>query len=491
MQTFDITQSKEQKALQNKRILIVDADVKSRNVLALILRKLGATVEELSNGKDAYEFLQETTYRKKDEIALMLMGISMPQMSGINLLRMIRDHNLLKELPVFVMHSAHEDRELHECRCLGVTADIAKPVNIAEAVSTIAEKISKLKKLKKNKKETTPTLTKWINYSDSGFPIEYQNIATRDSYPLRASFYRCPFCDMTFTAPKLKEKSLDPDLSDQLAIGLYSAGTAEYEHVVPLLIDVICCPDCLWAADREGFLRIWNRDNAKLHEIEKVPSNRWEYPIFSITPKLRNEFTLFKRKRLDYVQKIKDLGEALFTISKVDRKFPRSFSDTQISIDLALYCNEFVMKNSNQSNHSILCHKGAEYYFKKQYISGMMLERLRKQDDKKTLFASRLNSIIKSMELLLKVVDTELPNLQRRCLFLRQKFFLANMLSNILRHPDQKLRIIEHKEDALQRLNQLLANAENMNNNIEAAIINKQLEPIINHLNLNNFNLPS
>lgn len=489
MQSYNINPSKEQTTLQDKRILIVDADIQSRNILSLVLRKLGVTVEELSNGKEAYELIQDKTYRKKDEINLMIMGISMPQMDGINLLRMIRDHNLLKELPVFVLHTSTEDKELHECRCLGISGNIAKPVNVVDAISSITSTFAKLQKAKKDEAITQTVNTS--EYTDTGFPVEFQNIPTRASYPLLTSFYRCPFCDQIFTAPRLKDKSLDPDPSDQLQLGLYSPGTADYEHVVPMLIDIICCPNCLWTADREGHMRIRNRDSAKLHEIEKIPRARWEFPSFNLSPKVKNDFTLFLRKRLEYVHKTHDLGEALFSISRIDRKFPRSFIDAQISLDLALFCNDFVMKNSDTRTRSILRYKGAEYYMKKQHIASMMLERVRNKEDKKSLFASRIDSIIKAMELMLRVDDKDLPSFQQRCRYLRQKYFIAHMLSNILRNPDQKLRVIQHRDNSLQALNEMLANTIAAKNTIEARIINKELDIIVNHLNMLNMNFPS
>ena len=94
------------------------------------------------------------------------------------------------------------------------------------------------------------------------------------------------------------------------------------------------------------------------------------------------------------------------------------------------------------------------------------------------------------MELLLRVDEIDLPTIQHRCKYLRQKYFLAHMLSNILREPDQKLRIIQHKDNALASLNELLANSIASKNNIEARIINKELDVIVNHINLAKLNFP-
>ena len=128
---------------------------------------------------------------------------------------------------------------------------------------------------------------------------------------------------------------------------------------------------------------------------------------------------------------------------------------------------------------------------KKQHISGMMLERVRKKEDKKSLFASRIDSIIKAMEFMLRVDDTDLPSFRQRCRYFRQKYFIAHMLSNILRNPDQKLRVIQHRDNALQVLNEMLANAIAEKNTIEARMINKELDIIVNHLNMLNMNFPN
>ncbi len=493
MQNLNIPSNKERNVIKNKRIVIADADTQSRNLLSLVLRKLGASVEEYNNGKDTYEILQDNTYRKKEDISLLLMGIQMPQMNGINLLRLIRDHTLISELPVYVLYNANEDRELHECSCLGISGNIAKPINVVEAVNSISNTLYKLElKKKQDEPEDKPADTIKLKgeYTELGFPIEFQNIPSRENYPLTTSFYRCPFCEQTLSAPRLKDNSLIPDESDQLLIGLYTTGKTDYEQVNPILIEIISCPNCLWTADREGFMRIWNRDNARINDIIKIPKIRWQFPVFTLTPKLKSDFNLFLRKRMEYMHKVNNLGEGLFTISKVDRKFPRSFQDCLISIDLAIYCNEFILSNSEGKTHSIIAYKAARYQMQKQYIINMLLERTRDKKIKKELLTSRIATIIKAMDLLLTVNNPDLPSINDRCNFYRQKYFLAHMLTNILKNTEQKIRIIKHKDESLHSLNEMLADAVASKNNIEANIINQQLNPIVTHLNLTKINFP-
>ena len=487
LHNFNTTPSKEQNAIQNKRILIVDSDMKSRHLLSIVLKKLGATVDEANTGVEAFELLQKNAYGKASQIEIVIMGIDMPQMNGINLLRLVRDHNLLKNISVFVMSHPHEERSLHECRVLGITDNLKKPLKVADAISKIVRDINKRKKTI----EKTPSnrVEYKGEYSDKGFPIEFQNIPKRDTYPLITSFYKCPFCNTTFTAPKVKDKSLQPDPEDNLQIGLYLNNTGEYENIIPVLIDTISCPECLWTADRDGFLKIWNRDNAKFYEIENIPRERWEYPAYSFTPHLIADFRLFERKRIEMAHKAADIGEALFTISRTDRKIPRSFADAQISLNLALYCMDYMIAHSHIAARSALRHKCAEYYIKKQYIYNLMLERLVKNKNKKELIAYRLDAIIKGMELMLKVKSSELPTLQTECLFLRQKFFLSNMLSNILQKKEQKARVLAHKEVACNHLQKKFEDAEKNQNTIELNIIAEHFDPVINYLSKTDFNL--
>lgn len=111
------------------KILIVDDFSTMRKILTNILKKLGFTnVSEAVNGKTALEKLQNGKFD------LVFCDWNMPGMLGIDLLKIIRSDNELKDLPfVMVTAEAMKDNIIQAVKA-GVTSYIEKPFS-AETVS--------------------------------------------------------------------------------------------------------------------------------------------------------------------------------------------------------------------------------------------------------------------------------------------------------------------------------------------------------------------
>jgi CheY-like chemotaxis protein len=87
-----------------KMILIVDDDTQSRRVLEKLLRFAGHESESASGGVEALAMLR---HRKP---ALMILDVHMPEMDGLTVLRTIKEHDGLKDIPVLMCSadSTHE-----------------------------------------------------------------------------------------------------------------------------------------------------------------------------------------------------------------------------------------------------------------------------------------------------------------------------------------------------------------------------------------------
>lgn len=117
-----------------RRVLLVEDDP---NDVALTLRTLSKhglanEVDVVSDGEQALDYL----YRRgpcagRPEIApvVVLLDIKLPKVSGIEVLRQIKGDPKLSYLPVVMLTSSAEDRDLRECYRLGVNAYVVKPVN--------------------------------------------------------------------------------------------------------------------------------------------------------------------------------------------------------------------------------------------------------------------------------------------------------------------------------------------------------------------------
>lgn len=71
---------------------------------------------------------------------LVLLDINMPRLSGLEVLKLMRDHETLRRLPVVILTSSKEEEDRMKSYDLGANAYIVKPVgfdNFSDAVRTI------------------------------------------------------------------------------------------------------------------------------------------------------------------------------------------------------------------------------------------------------------------------------------------------------------------------------------------------------------------
>ena len=70
---------------------------------------------------------------------VVLLDLRLPKVDGIEVLRKLKSHETTREIPVAVLTSSKEDRDLKECYRLGVNSYIAKPVEFDQFADTIAK----------------------------------------------------------------------------------------------------------------------------------------------------------------------------------------------------------------------------------------------------------------------------------------------------------------------------------------------------------------
>jgi two-component system chemotaxis response regulator CheY len=119
-----------------KTILVVDDSRIMRNIVknTFSLLKIPCQFLEASNGKEALQMLMN---HKTD---LILLDWNMPQLSGIDFLKMVRATEEYKKLPIIMITSEAARYNVIEALKLGATDYIIKPVNEKNFI----EKISKI-----------------------------------------------------------------------------------------------------------------------------------------------------------------------------------------------------------------------------------------------------------------------------------------------------------------------------------------------------------
>ena len=123
--------------LEGKRILIVDDDAKNIFVLTAALEEFGVDITDAENGKIALEKLQN------NEIDLVLMDIMMPVMDGLECIKVIRNSEKLKEIPIIAVSAKALPGDKEKCLAAGANDYIAKPLDYDVLITLIKAWIAK------------------------------------------------------------------------------------------------------------------------------------------------------------------------------------------------------------------------------------------------------------------------------------------------------------------------------------------------------------
>jgi len=118
--------------LRDKKILLVDDDMRNTFALSGLLQKFGIRVVMAGNGRQALEKLA-----KEDDIDLVLMDIMMPVMDGYQATRRIRQLDRFRDLPIIALtaKAMPEDRQL--CLEAGANDYLAKPIEQERLLSLL------------------------------------------------------------------------------------------------------------------------------------------------------------------------------------------------------------------------------------------------------------------------------------------------------------------------------------------------------------------
>src|SRR5260370_20091585 len=77
--------------------------------------------------------------RPRENPAVLLLDLKLPKVNGLEVLQQIKSDENLKVIPVVVLTSSHEEKDMVASYKLGVNAYVVKPVDFHEFVNAIKE----------------------------------------------------------------------------------------------------------------------------------------------------------------------------------------------------------------------------------------------------------------------------------------------------------------------------------------------------------------
>ena len=126
------------------RILIVEDDPNDveLTLTALADYNLANEVVVTRDGQQALDYLHcrgEFSTRANGNPAVMLLDLKLPKIGGLEVLQQIKSDERLKMIPVVVLTSSNEEKDMMRSYSLGVNAYVVKPVDFHEFVNAVKE----------------------------------------------------------------------------------------------------------------------------------------------------------------------------------------------------------------------------------------------------------------------------------------------------------------------------------------------------------------
>ena len=108
-----------------EKVLIVDNDRASRDLVRAILKSVRCEIIEASHGQQGLDMLRQ------EQPDLVLLDLDMPGLDGLEVVKKIREDPTLVNLPVVAVTAFAMDRDREKAMEAGFTAYITKPVRAA------------------------------------------------------------------------------------------------------------------------------------------------------------------------------------------------------------------------------------------------------------------------------------------------------------------------------------------------------------------------
>lgn len=126
------------------RILLVEDDPKDVELTLIALEdyNLANEVIVLGDGAEALDYLHcrgNFAGRSSENPAVLLLDLKLPKVDGLEVLQQIKTNEKLHAIPVVVLTSSREERDMVTSYKLGVNAYVVKPVDFHEFVNAIKE----------------------------------------------------------------------------------------------------------------------------------------------------------------------------------------------------------------------------------------------------------------------------------------------------------------------------------------------------------------
>ncbi len=131
--------------LKEAEILLVEDNLNDMELTlrAMSTRNLANKIHVAKDGVEALEYVFATgAYSErdiKDQPQVILLDLKLPMVDGLEVLRKIKSDERTRTIPIVVLTSSTEERDIIESYELGVNSYIVKPVDFDKFINAVSE----------------------------------------------------------------------------------------------------------------------------------------------------------------------------------------------------------------------------------------------------------------------------------------------------------------------------------------------------------------
>ena len=125
-------------------IVMIEDDEGHARLIERNIRRTGVNneIRPFSDGTAAVNYLfgkDGSGVQHKGQALLILLDLNLPDMTGIEILRRVKENKYLKSTPVVVLTTTDDSQEIKRCYELGCNVYITKPVNYESFANAIRQ----------------------------------------------------------------------------------------------------------------------------------------------------------------------------------------------------------------------------------------------------------------------------------------------------------------------------------------------------------------
>ena len=128
---------------RNKHIIIIEDNRDDQELIKRAFRKSGlvADITTINDGAEALDYMHcKGNFKQKPKIhlpSLIFLDLKLPKIDGKEVLEEYRKHNQYQLIPVIILSSSGEKKDINDCYRLGANSYIIKPIDYRKFLTHI------------------------------------------------------------------------------------------------------------------------------------------------------------------------------------------------------------------------------------------------------------------------------------------------------------------------------------------------------------------